>query len=169
MSLDLKILLGIIVFSLILVIGAAYFLSSSAGQKATLEKVNGAKIEVLEESFNFGDIDYSAGVVNHEYLIKNIGDKPLEIANLATSCMCTKVFAKGPFGESEKVSMKGMSKPSSWKGELKSGEEGKIVAVFDPAFHGPGGIGPISRTVSFETNDSEKPYVELLFEGNVRK
>lgn len=169
MNNDIKIILGVIFFSLTIVVGAVYFLSGPSSQKVSLQKTVGAKVQVLEESFSFGDINYSGGNVLHSFRIKNTGDKDLEIANLATSCMCTQVFVKGPFGEGPKTSMKGMSKPSSWKGILKPGEEGEIVAVFDPAYHGPGGVGSISRTVSFETNDPNKLYVELLFEGVVKK
>ena len=163
-----KIILLVTFFSLLVLIGAAVLLSNSTN-KASLQKITGAKIELSEESFEFGDIDYSGGVATHSYKIRNSGDKDLEVANIVTSCMCTQAFVKGPFGEGPKSGMKGMSKPSAWKGIFKPGEEGELIAVFDPAFHGPQGVGSISRSVSFETNDPDRPYVELLFSGNVVK
>lgn len=169
MSSNVKVFLGIIIFSLIMIIGAVMILSGSSVGKVSLQKQTGVKIEVSEDKFSFDEIDYDGGNVSHGFKIKNIGDKDLVVANIITSCMCTKAFMKGPFGEGPKSGMKGMSKPSDWKGVLKVSEEGEIVAVFDPAFHGPSGVGPLSRNVSFETNDPDKPYVELTFDGNVVK
>ena len=126
-------------------------------------------MEITEEKFDWGEIDYGGGLTIHSFKIKNSGEKDLEIANLATSCMCTQVYFKGPTGTSSKMGMKGMSRPSSYKGILKPGETGEIVAEFDPAYHGPTGVGKMERVVSFETNDPDKPYVELLLYGNVVK
>lgn len=163
-----KIVIGIIAGSLVLLIGAVFLLSGSPS-KAKLEKTAGAKIQLLEENFDFRGIPYSGGVVSHSYTFKNIGDKDLQIANIATSCMCTKTYVKTPAGTSPKTSMKGMSKLSEWVGVLKKGESGEIVGEFDPIFHGLSGVGPISRNLSFETNDPDKPYVELTFSGTVIK
>ena len=49
------------------------------------------------------------------------------------------------------------------------GETAEIIADFDPAYHGPQGTGPVTRIVSFETNDPDHPYVELGFKGTVVK
>lgn len=163
-----KIVIGTVLISILLLIGAVFLLSSSPS-KPKLEKNNGSKIQVLEKSFDFKEISYSGGVASHSYVIKNIGDSVLQVANLATSCMCTKSYVQTPSAVSPKASMKGMSKSSSWVGVLKPGESGEIVAEFDPAFHGPQGVGPISRNISFETNDPDNPYVELSFSGVVKK
>ena len=52
---------------------------------------------------------------------------------------------------------------------LKPKEGAEVVTVFDPAAHGPQGIGPISRLVSFETNDPQNPYIEFSFSAVVVK
>lgn len=163
-----KIIIGIVTFTILLVIGAVFVLSD-APAKPNLEKTNGAKIEISEKSFDFKDIAYSGGIVTHSFQIKNIGDKDLQLANLATSCMCTKSYIKTPESTGPKMGMQGMSKPSGWVGILRSGEEGSVIAEFDPAFHGPQGVGSILRNVSFETNDPDNPYVELSFSGVVKK
>ena len=166
---DKKILIGIAIITLVILSGAMVFLSSTpSSSKATLQKTIGVKLETPETSFDFKSIPFSGGDAIHEFKIKNTGDKPLSIANMATSCHCTKVFFKNSAGESPKFEMKG-SAPSSWVGILNSGEEGQVVSDFDPTFHGPQGVGPISRIVSFETNDPDHPYVELSFSGNVVK
>ena len=137
--------------------------------KASLEKTAGTKLQTSETNFDFKDVPYSGGNVQHGFPIKNIGDKELKIANLATSCMCTRVFLKNGKGDGPQFGMKGHESVSEWMGVLSPGEEGQIVAIFDPTAHGPQGVGPISRAVSFETNDPDHPYVELGFKGTVVK
>ncbi len=161
----------IIIISLltVLVLGGGVMIMGGQTQKASVEKTSGAKIQTFESSFDFKDVKYSEGNVKHEFKIKNNGTKDLTVANMATSCMCTKVYLQVGDNKSPEFGMKGHSSSSAWKGVLKAGEEGQIIAVFDPTAHGPAGVGPISRIVSFETNDPDKPYVEFAFSGNVVK
>lgn len=98
-----KALVGIIVATAIILVGAVVFLGqSSSGSdrsgKAVLGKTAGAKIESPETNFDFKDIPYSGGNVKHEFKVKNTGDKELVIANMATSCMCTKVYLQTESG-----------------------------------------------------------------------
>lgn len=161
-----KLFIGIIMVTVVALVGAIFFLTKSAPSKPNLVKTVGAKIETPETNFDFKDIPYSGGYAIHEFKIKNAGDKELQIANLKTSCSCTQTYLKTAKGDGPQFSM---HSGSSWIGKLAPGEEAVIVSDFDPAFHGPSGVGPISRIVSFETNDPDKPYVELTFSGNVVK
>ena len=163
---DKKIIALIFVFTFA-VIGIAIIVFSSGSSKAELQKTKGAKLQTFQTDFNFNNIQYSGGTISHTYEVKNIGDKDLQIANLATSCMCTTAYLKDASGNGPIFGMKGMTAPSNWTGVLKPGELGEIVAVFDPSYHGPSGIGPIQRIISFETNDPDNPYVEVKFEGVV--
>lgn len=165
---DRKFIIGIAIFT-VLILGGGIIYSNSSSSKATIEKTQGSKIQTFEQSFDFKDIKYDGGNVKHPFKIKNAGTKDLTIANMSTSCMCTEVMLKTKNQESPKFGMKGHSAESSWTGILKPGEEGEIVVIFDPTAHGPLGVGPISRIVSFETNDPDKPYVEFSFSGNVVK
>lgn len=165
---DKKFVIGIIVFVLI-VFGFAIAFAGNGSSKAVVEKTLGAKIEIDHSSKDLGNIEYDKGIIPHSFSIKNVGTKDLEIANMVTSCMCTNVYLKSSEGKSEEFGMKGMTNPSDWKGIIKPGGTAEVVAEFDPQFHGPQGVGPISRTVSMETNDPDHPYVEFSFEGVVIK
>lgn len=168
---DKKFVAFIIVFC-VAIIGIAILISNSTSTqntRAAISKTAGAKINVSISSKNVGNIPYNGGHLIQTFPLKNEGAKNLEIANIATSCMCTKAYLKQGDKKSEEFGMKGMSGSSSWKGILKPGESAEIVADFDPTYHGPQGIGPITRTVSFETNDPDKPYIEVSFEGDVIK
>ncbi|MFA5932883.1 MAG: DUF1573 domain-containing protein [Microgenomates group bacterium] len=169
MSGEKKLLFGIILSTVIILVGAIFFLTKSTPAKIVLEKTTGAKSESLETNYDFKNIAFSGGDAIHEFKIKNIGDKDLQIANLATSCHCTKVYFKSAKEVSPRFGMKGSSSASDWVGILSPGEEGQVVADFDPTYHGPQGVGPISRIVSIETNDPDKPYMEFNFSGNVVK
>lgn len=161
----------LIVLVMLGIFGGAIFISSSSKTetKAVLSKTNGAKISIDHKEKKVGNIGYSKGILYHVFPIKNTGTENLEIANMFSSCMCTKTFLKVTGKDGPSFGMRGASAPSSWVGVLKPGESGEIIAAFNPAYHGPSGVGEVTRTVSFETNDPDQPYVELSFEGIVKK
>jgi hypothetical protein len=100
-------------------------------------------------SFDFGRISMAKGNVSHRYSIQNSGAAPLTITKIFTSCMCTTATlttrsAKqiGPFG------MPGHGLLASISERLAPGESAKVDVVFDPAAHGPAGVGPTHRIVT---------------------
>src|SRR6266568_5015148 len=156
-------LLGILAFT-IAVVGGGIALSSGGSPeetKAVLQQTSGAKISIDHMQKTVGNISYGGGILYHSFPIQNTGTQDLKIANLATSCHCTKSFLRIGKQDSPAFGMKGSSAPSNWTGILKPGEKGTIIAAFDPAFHGPQGIGQVDRIISFETNDSNHSYVEV--------
>ena len=163
-----KFVIGIIVFTLLIIAGGA-FLVSKAPNKASLAKDENARLEIDHSQFNFGEVKLTSGILTHRYPIKNIGQTDLKIANLASSCACTKVYFKSGSGESPKASMKGMTKVSSWVGVLAPQETGEMVIDFDPNFHGINGIGKIARSLEFETNDPSHLRVEFNLSGEVTR
>ncbi|MBI2190325.1 MAG: DUF1573 domain-containing protein, partial [Candidatus Levybacteria bacterium] len=115
-------------------------------------------------------ISYSGGNVKHSFPVKNVGKSEMKIFNMKTSCMCTTAYLKTNKETGPSFGMPGHASPnSSWVGTLRPGEEGSIVVVFDPTAHGPEGIGPLSRLISFETNDPNSSYVEFSIQGVVVK
>ncbi|MBU2632469.1 DUF1573 domain-containing protein [Patescibacteria group bacterium] len=161
-----------IIFALVIVLlifGLAFVIAGTGPSKATIEKTIGAKASFDATLKDLQDIKYGEkAIVN--FPIENNGSKNLEIANIATSCMCTLAhFERNGSQEGPAFGMKGMSSVSDWKGVLKPGEKVEIVAIFDTAYHGPSGVGSQFRTVSLETNDPDNPYIEFNFTGEVVK
>ena len=119
-----------------------------------------------ETSFDFGNVSMAKGIVSHAFKIKNTGSEPLTITKLYTSCMCTEAtfvksdIEKGPFG------MPGMGYIPQISQTLAVGEEAEILVTFDPAAHGPAGLGQINRTVYLE-NSGKSNKLELSFSANV--
>jgi len=100
-----------------------------------------------ERFFDFGSVSMAAGNVSHEFKIKNNGSSAVEIEKMYTSCMCTTAYfvrggeQAGPFG------MAGHGFVPPLRKTIESGEEVTISVVFDPAAHGPAGIGLVQREV----------------------
>ncbi|OGY08240.1 MAG: hypothetical protein A2782_00480 [Candidatus Blackburnbacteria bacterium RIFCSPHIGHO2_01_FULL_43_15b] len=153
-----------IVLTFVVIGGLVYYVGANPPGAAEIAKVENAKIEIPETKFSFGDIPFKGGLARHSFKIKNIGTSEITIGNLTTSCMCTKAYFQN--GQEKSPEMV-MGTRSAWTGKLAAGQEGEVVAIFDPAYHGPQGVGPISRVVSFETNDPAHSAVELIFDGNV--
>lgn len=113
---------------------------------------------ISSRSHNFGTISMADGKVAYAFKIKNISNKVIKTERLYTSCMCTKViFLKGgekngPFG------MIGHGFVPPLEKTINPGEEAEIIVEFDPAAHGPAGIGPVKREIYLE-NDSTAPLV----------
>ncbi|MBI4080929.1 MAG: DUF1573 domain-containing protein [Candidatus Levybacteria bacterium] len=126
-----------------------------------------AKAETVEPtSYDWGNISYSGTKATKTFTIKNTGSDPLKLFNIKTSCHCTKAHVTIDGKDSPDFGMSGIS---SWMGEVPVGKEAKVTAIFDQTFHGPQGIGPITRFVSVETNDRGTPKITFTLTGTVVK
>jgi len=101
-----------------------------------------AKITFEKTELDFGELE-SGKVVDLEFKFKNTGDETLIIKNISSSCGCTVT----------KVDKK----------EYKVGEEGTIpVKFFSKGYN-----GPVTKTITVSTNDTENVYTRLKIGGNV--
>lgn len=131
--------------------------SLSAGGSSTKSELSSD--EVL---YDFGTISMANGKVSHRFKIKNESAKDILIPSLTTSCMCTSAAfirsdgsRNGPFG------MPGMGivpKANEW---IKVGETKEIEVVYDPAAHGPAGVGRIDRFVYLQDDVDGKIEFEI--------
>lgn len=122
-------------------------------------------IIVENPKYDFGTISMAKGNVSNLYRIKNIGPDPVTINSAYTSCMCTKATLilgdekKGPFGMPGHGGF--LPKLSQI---IQPGQEFQIEGVFDPAAHGPAGVGPVERVIALETSSGK---VEMQFKALV--
>ena len=137
----------------------------AAGQPAAGQTGGVRALASVSPFHNFGNISMAAGKVSKVYWIKNISGDPLTISKLYTSCMCTdatlitKAGKKGPFG------MPGHGPTPRIEERLAPGETAQVEVVFDPAAHGPAGIGRTDRVTTIE-NGGGLP-LELRFSAMV--
>ncbi len=138
---------------------------NQAGNSIAAVNLPPSELQASEPNFDFGSVSMAAGKVSHVFALENTGATPVTIKSIYTSCMCTEanlIFGDqkiGPFG------MIGMAdNPAVDKTIPAQGTVG-VEAVFNPAAHGPAGIGAVERQIVIETNDNRE--VVLNFQAQV--
>ncbi len=166
---DIKILIATLVFSVILILGFAAFFGGKEDEEAL---VAGAQIEGIEVNpafYDLGDVPINGGLAIKEYEVKNTTGNTLKLKKIATSCMCTKASFQVGETKTKFFGMEGHGdKNPPVNIEIPAGLTGKVVVQFDPAAHGPQGVGPFDRSV-FLTFSDPAGVKELKFNGVVVK
>lgn len=146
-------IIGIIIA--IVVLGGIVWIARPDSQTrniASLSPNSSGILKAEETNFDFGAISMAAGKVKHAFKIKNTGSESIVIGKMYTSCMCTtaslimngKKF--GPYG------MPGHGFIPKINESIAPGNEATVEIVFDPAAHGPAGVGRIERSITIENN-----------------
>lgn len=157
-----KTIIGIILG--VLVIGGLIWIARPDGQSnnnAVSATSNGTLTVEEANNYDFGTISMAAGTVSHIFKIKNTSEEAVTINKMYTSCMCTLAALSlsgkqfGPYG------MPGHGAIPKIDQTINPGEEASVEVVFDPAAHGPAGVGRIQRVVTIENNAGQP--VELQF------
>jgi hypothetical protein len=99
------------------------------------------ELSVVEGTFNFGTIAQGKKV-QHNFVIRNTGDAPLQIKEVTVSCGCT------------------AAKPSS--PVIAPGKSGEIQVIFDSAAFS----GKVQKSVSLVTN-AKIPGATLYLDGTI--
>src|SRR3989344_742996 len=142
----------------------AIIIVAAVFKPAPAEKSDEAVAAVLTGeimSYDFGSISMAKGKVSYDFKVKNTTAEKVEIKKMYTSCMCTEALfikgdsQKGPFGMPGHGYVPPVNEP------LEPGEEAIVRAIFDPAAHGPAGVGLIQRAVYLEGEHSK--LIELQF------
>lgn len=155
-------------FLLLVVAGLAFI---AKGDKPTASiSTNGASVlAATEDFFDFGTIKMRDGKVSRVFTVRNDGKEPMTIQSVYTSCMCTEALVTDSFGkEYGPFGMPGHTSPRT-NIAVGAGKSVNVEAVFDPAAHGPSGVGLAERTIYLETNSAEKPRIELKFKAVVTR
>jgi hypothetical protein len=116
-------------------------ISSPLTADQSAEKVLTPKIQMIEESFDFGEIQQGESVT-HDFVLKNIGDAKLVISTAKGSCGCTV--------------------PEWPKEPIAKAEEGIITVTFNSA----GRSGKQNKKVTLVTNAIPNTKV-ITLTGNV--
>lgn len=162
-----KIIIGVIIL-ILAVVGLFWIAASSRSQnnaEKPLTKSSGILTVLESNNYDFGTISMAAGKVNYIFKIKNTGSEAVNIGKMYTSCMCTTATLMkgsekfGPYG------MPGHGLVPKINQKVDPNEEVSVEVIFDPAAHGPAGIGRIERIITLE-NNAGLP-IELLFAATV--
>ncbi len=157
-----------IIISLIVglaIIGALAWVAQPAAKNSQATTNANAQLTASETRFDFGTVSMANGTIKKRIALVNAGPDPVVIEKISTSCMCTtaslvkgnEVF--GPFG------MPGHGYIPKINQAIEPNEEAGIEVTFDPAAHGPSGIGRVDRSVSIENNAGSP--LEIQFTATV--
>ncbi len=146
--------------------GIVWIAQPSSGSEQRTQDLSGGELTVDGDRFyDFGSISMAKGEVKTVFTLKNKSANSVVIKKVYTSCMCTTAWLNvpgkrwGPFG------MAGHGFIPSIDQVINPSEEGTVEVVFDPAAHGPAGVGRIDRVVRLE-NSAGNP-IELSFRATV--
>lgn len=165
-----KIILGLIVGTIAVIGGLAFWMTKSSGGGSGGDSLLlNEPVSNLEASpsgiMGLGNVAYRGGIVSKTFDIKNTFDKTIKLRKITTSCMCT--TAKFSVNEKESkfygMEMNGDLNPLI-DVDFPAGTTGQVIFDFDPAAHGPEGIGAIDREV---TLFFDVGYKTLEFNGTV--
>ena len=154
-----KNLIILILIIAVLIVGLFFWKGNKSSTNGTvLATLQGdttqASITEPIPAYDFGPVSMAKGNVEHDFAITNTTDSDITINQAETSCMCTEVLLKlpdgkemGPYG----MPGHGSSFNRSVGAVIKPGEVIFVKVIFNPAAHGPAGIGKIERIVTLSS------------------
>lgn len=142
--------------------------SNNSSDETEVLPYSASSLTVAENNFDFNAVPINGGDVFHEFIARNDGSEPVMVEKVYTSCGCTTAVltdvAGRKYGE---FGMPGHGLPSDTQVKVAPGEAVVVKAIFDPAAHGPSGIGLAQRSVYLETNSAKSPKLEFSFQATV--
>lgn len=125
-----------------------------------------SSLSASETLYDFGTISMGQGKVSYRFKVSNPSSQAVTVESLTTSCMCTAAFIvkadgskRGPFG------MPGHGVVPKANEIIGAGESREIEVIYDPAAHGPAGVGKIDRFVFLQ--ETGGGVLELEIKANV--
>ncbi len=148
MNKKISIWLGVGTLAVIALIAFSYPKSQNSNNSDEAAALSvAANLTAPETNYDFGAISMAAGKVTHNFEIENSSTSTIPLGKLYTSCMCTVAYFVDKDGEMGPFGMPGMGFIPPLGKELKPGDKATIRVVFDPAAHGPAGVGSIERVI----------------------
>ncbi|MBU6370568.1 MAG: DUF1573 domain-containing protein [Patescibacteria group bacterium] len=130
------------------VLGYANSGSSAASVQGVPANAPASALAASSTFYDFGTISMRNGDVSRDFTFTNPANHDVTITQVETSCMCTSALlvepdgsTKGPFG------MPGMGGMNATDETIKAGVTRTLRVIFNPAAHGPAGVGSIDRFI----------------------
>jgi hypothetical protein len=115
-----------------------------AGSGGEVPEVSGPRIEFDNETFDFGTL-YQRERVEHEFTFRNVGDSPLTITKVVSTCACAATALS--------------------KKELAAGESGAIEVEVQAGLL----RGKLTKAVYVESNAVNEPRATLTITGEIKQ
>lgn len=120
-----------------------------------------------EDTYDWGDINIEGGNAEHVFELENTGTDGLVLKDIQTSCMCTRATVLSEQDEVLSPDFGMHGDDSNWTHTFESSQHFKVKVVFDPLAHGKDATGPIERTITIESSDSNHRFTTLSLSANV--
>ena len=162
---DTKFLIGAFLVSILIIVGVAFLLSKNSQSQAETPTGDVSGLTVSPESYDLGDVAINGGIVTKDYEVVNSTSGKLTLKKMATSCMCTTASVQIGDKTTKFFGMEGHGDANPPVNlEIGAGQKAKVTVRFDPAAHGPEGVGVFDRIVWLYFDQGVK---ELKFNGTV--
>lgn len=165
---DTRIIVIGLFFVFLLVVGGSFWLVKGSQKEVLNIKKEAVGIETAPELIDLGNVPITGGTIIREYEFKNLTSTSMKLRKIATSCMCTTASVTISDKTTGFFSMEGSGINPLVNLDLGPGESGKVTFRFDPAAHGPKGIGPFDRSILLTFTNPEG-LKEFKFKGAVVK
>lgn len=154
------IVISVIAISLVILFSSYFVLSKTSSPEVkvasyTATDTEKPKVEVKETFFDMGKVKVS-DQKTAEFVIKNIGTKPLQLYDISSSCGCTVGQISYQGKESKEF---GMHSVGSFDQLIAPQTEAKVTVIYRPYVMPVYGI--VEREVYISTNDPQNP--KLVF------
>ncbi len=149
-------------------VGAFVWMGSGGDGTSNTATYSASALSVVEGDFDFGTVVMGNGVVTHNFEVKNDGAETVVVKKVYTSCGCTTAFIIDKTGNRHgEFGMPGHGMQESVSIDVDPGETITVEAIFDPASHGPSGVGLAQRIIYLESNSQSSPKLELTIQSTV--
>lgn len=164
MSNSLKIILGVIGFTIIIALIAVVISGNDHSVNPKEQGVANLKIDRLQADLGKMKVSEEKSAV---FTITNTGNSVLRVWNVATSCDCT--FAtftiNGQTTAEFNMPMHMNSSLRNWLGEIPVGQKAVLKVIYRPSVMPV--QGPVTRDVTFSTNDPNNSNIDVAVSANV--
>lgn len=161
---DTKIILGAMGASLLIIVGAIFFMGKDTSPKR--ESLGTASMTIDKTFEDFGDMqaDEEKTAV---FTITNASDSVLRLWGVSTSCNCTFASIVIAGVETGEFNMPAHMNSSlkNWIGEVPTKQTATLKVTYKPKIMPVTGI--VSRQTRFSTNDPKNPEMEVSVKANV--
>ncbi len=145
------IIIGAIV-TLALLFGGLFFMSRSQQPQVSVNPQATGQLVTGESFYDFGSVSMAKGLISRKFTLTNSGSVPATITKIYTSCMCTKAKLTVAGQSWGPIGMPGHTAIPDLAVQIDPGQTAEVEVIFDPAAHGPAGVGTIERQVTIEHN-----------------
>ncbi len=159
------IVIALVLVGILLAASRSKIAEENGGANVTTPLNESSALSLAESSYDFGSVSMAKGVVTHDFVLTNNSSGVVDIGKVWTSCMCTEAVLKASSRELGPFGMPGHGPVKKANLSLGPGEQVTVQVQFDPAAHGPAGVGPIKRDIYLTVGEDEE--VALSFTATV--